>query len=54
KWDKAAKKFTRHVIDEGTVGIGMQIATGDLNGDGRMDIVVSGKAGTYLLLNQGR
>lgn len=54
KWDKAAKKFARHVIDEGTVGIGMQIATGDLNGDGRIDIVVSGKAGTYLLSNQGR
>lgn len=52
-WDKAAKKFTRHTIDEGTIGAGMQIATADLDGDGRIDIVVAGKAGTYLLLNQG-
>ncbi len=53
-WDKAARKFTRHVIDEGTIGAGMQLATADLDGDGRIDIVAPGKAGTYLLLNQGR
>ncbi|MFN9539903.1 MAG: FG-GAP repeat domain-containing protein, partial [Planctomycetota bacterium] len=45
-WDGAS--FTRHVIDEGHIGTGLQIRTGDLNGDGRADIAVSGKSGTYL------
>lgn len=53
-WDRTAMKFTRHTIDEGTIGIGMQICTGDLNADGRLDIVVAGKAGTYILFNQGK
>ena len=48
-------KFTRHTIGapgEG-VGTGMQIRVADLNGDGRPDIVVAGKTGTWLLMNQG-
>jgi hypothetical protein len=53
-WDERAKRFTRHAIAEGNVGTGLQIRTADLNGDGRVDIVVAGKSGTYLLLNQGR
>ena len=53
-WDRKTSTFTRHVIDEGTVGIGMQIRTADLNADGRTDILVAGKAGTYILLNQGK
>jgi hypothetical protein len=55
-WDKAAKKFTRHTIaspDE-DIGIGMQIAVADLNADGRPDILVSGKTGTWILWNQGK
>lgn len=55
KWDKDARKFTRHTISgpgEG-VGMGMQICVADLNGDGRPDIVVAGKSGTWILLNQG-
>lgn len=52
-WDRETLKFTRHTIDEGSIGIGMQICTGDLNADGRRDIVVAGKAGTYILFNQG-
>lgn len=47
-------KFTRHVIEEGTVGIGLQIRTADLNGNGKLDIVVAGKEGTQILWNQGR
>jgi hypothetical protein len=31
----------------------MQIRVGDLNGDGRPDIVVAGKTGTWLLINEG-
>ena len=55
KWDKDAKKFTRHTISEPGegVGIGMQIRVADLNGDDRPDIVVAGKTGTWLLLNEG-
>ena len=54
-WDKAARKFTRHTIagPEEDIGIGMQIAVADLNDDKRPDIVVSGKTGTWILLNEG-
>ncbi len=51
KWDSRAKKFHRH--DIASVGTGMQIRLADLNADGRPDIVVSGKTGTWLLLNEG-
>ena len=54
-WDKTARKFTRHVICDPSedVGLGMQICVTDLNGDGRPDIVVSGKTGTWILTNEG-
>jgi len=54
-WNAAEKKFTRHTISDfgGGVGTGMQIRVADLNGDGRPDIVVAGKTGTWLLTNQG-
>jgi hypothetical protein len=54
-WDKSSGKFTRHTIaaaGEG-IGTGMQIAVDDLNADGRTDIAVSGKSGTYVLINEG-
>lgn len=51
-WDQKAGKFTRHTIEEGHVGCGLQIATADLNGDSKTDIAVAGKSGTYLLLAQ--
>jgi hypothetical protein len=56
KWDGSAKEFHRHEISPpgGGVGIGMQIRVVDLNGDRRPDIAVSGKTGTWVLLNQGR
>jgi len=53
-WNKKTRKFTRHTIEEGRVGIGLQIRTADLNGDGRLDIAVAGKSGTHILFNQGR
>ena len=37
----------------GGVGTGMQIRVADLNADGRPDIAVSGKTGTWVLLNEG-
>jgi len=50
-WDSKAKKFTRHLIAEG-VGTGLFIRTADLDKNGKTDIAVSGKSGTYLLFNQ--
>ena len=54
-WDKAAKQFTRHTIagPGENVGTGMQIRVVDLNGDKKLDIVVSGKTGTWVLMNEG-
>lgn len=49
KWDQESKSFTRHTIDEGRVGTGLQIVVEDFNDDGHMDIAVAGKSGTYLL-----
>ncbi|MEM9944325.1 MAG: VCBS repeat-containing protein, partial [Planctomycetota bacterium] len=51
QWD--AGKFKRFVIDEGHVGTGLQIRTADLNQDGKLDIAVAGKDGTWILFNQG-
>ncbi|MFG0255807.1 MAG: FG-GAP repeat domain-containing protein [Rhodopirellula sp. JB053] len=48
-WDQQTYTFTRHVINEGRVGTGLQIVVEDFNQDGRMDIAVAGKSGTYLL-----
>ena len=55
KWNNAERKFVRHTISGpgGGVGTGMQICVADLNGDGRPDIAVAGKSGTWLLINEG-
>ena len=53
RWDKSAKSFSKHIVNEGSVGTGLQIRTADLNGDGRLDIAVAGKSGTYIVWNQG-
>jgi len=54
-WDKAARQFTRHTISPpgGGIGGGLQICVADLNGDGRPDIAVAGKTGTWVLINEG-
>ena len=52
KWDGATGKFNRFTVDETRVGTGLQIAHGDLNGDGKIDLAVAGKSGTYILFNQ--
>lgn len=51
-WEPESKSFRKHVIDEGHVGIGLQIRTADLNEDGRLDIVVAGKDGTWILFQK--
>jgi hypothetical protein len=55
-WDAGAGKFVRHTISPpgAGVGTGMQICVADLTGDGRADIAVSGKTGTWLLVNEGK
>jgi len=40
------------MIYEGTVGVGLQIRTADLDADGDIDIVVAGKDGTQILFNK--
>jgi hypothetical protein len=52
QWDPDRASFERFTIDEGHVGVGLQIHTADLDGNGRIDIVVAGKSGTYLLFNE--
>ena len=55
KWNGKEEKFIRYTISGpgGGVGTGMQIRVADLNGDGRPDIAVAGKSGTWLLINEG-
>lgn len=54
-WDPIGPKFTQDTIsfDDG-VGTGMQIRVADLNQDGKPDIAVAGKSGTYILFNRGK
>jgi hypothetical protein len=53
KWNSKEQSYKRHKINEGLVGIGLQIRTADLNQDGRLDIAVAGKTGTFILFNLG-
>jgi hypothetical protein len=52
-WD--GKTFERDTIafDDG-VGTGMQIRVADMDADGKPDLVVAGKTGTYVLFNRGK
>jgi len=47
-------EFRKSTIAQGHVGVGLQVATGDLNGDKRVDIAVAGKSGTFILFNMSR
>lgn len=42
--------FVRHTIDQGHIGCGLQIVATDLSGDGKVDLAVAGKSGTWLLI----
>jgi hypothetical protein len=50
-WNASEQRFRRHLIAEG-VGTGLFIRTADLDKNGKLDVVVSGKSGTYLLFNK--
>lgn len=50
--DFSTGRMTRHDIERGRVGTGLQIAQGDFNGDGKVDLAVAGKSGTYALLQK--
>lgn len=50
-WDEGFENVQRHVAADGTAGIGLQIRTADLDGDGDLEIVVPGKDGTQILWN---
>lgn len=52
RYNAETKSFDKSVIEQGHVGVGLQIATSDINGDGKVDIAVAGKSGTYLILQQ--
>lgn len=49
-WNIETKSFTRYTIDKGQAGCGLQIVAQDLSGDGKTDIAVAGKSGTYVLI----
>lgn len=51
-WNESKQNYDRHLIDEGRVGCGLQIASGDFNGDGKTDLAVAGKSGTYALIQE--
>ena len=55
KWN--GESFTKVVVDHGTVpghnGTGIFMSVADINGDGRLDIVVAGKEGLTLFKNLG-
>ncbi|HEX4121531.1 MAG TPA: VCBS repeat-containing protein [Verrucomicrobiae bacterium] len=44
-------KFVPHLIDSNS-GVGTEVIAGDVNGDGRPDIVVGNKKGTFVFLQQ--
>ncbi|MFK7769747.1 MAG: FG-GAP repeat domain-containing protein [Mariniblastus sp.] len=52
RWDAESNSFSRSVIDEGHIGTGLQIRTRDLNADGKVDIAVAGKDGTWILFQK--
>lgn len=55
KWDKSRNEFIRHTIagPGENIALGRQISTADLNGDGRIDIVLPAENGLWVLFNEG-
>jgi hypothetical protein len=53
RWDAAAARFVRHALASADgVGTGLQIRAADLDADGHLDLAVSGKTGTWILLRR--
>ena len=51
--DRTSGTFRRHLVHQGRAGIGLQIRSADIDGNGHIDIAVAGKSGTHILFNQG-
>ncbi len=54
KWNRAERRFTKHLIVDGGPGTGLQIRLADFDGNGWKDIAVAGKSGTHILWNDGK
>lgn len=52
--DRKTGQFSRNLVHQGRTGIGLQIRTADIDGNGHIDIAVAGKSGTHILFNLGR
>jgi hypothetical protein len=50
--EAAGVRFVPYLIDDNS-GLGVQITTVDVNGDGRADVLTASKLGTFLFLNRG-
>ncbi len=48
-WDEKKLQFQRTLIAQGDIGTGLFIRAADLNLDGRQDLIMAGKTGTYIL-----
>jgi len=54
RYDRKARSWMKHVIDEGTrTGTGLQLTAVDLRRTGRLDLICPGKSGLYLFENLG-
>jgi len=58
KWQPENRGFKRHPIvvsepGKPGPGVGLQLRVADLNGNGRPDLAVAGKSGTYIIWNDG-
>ena len=51
-WDQEHQSFHRQVINTGEASTGLFIRAADLNQDQKMDLVVAGRTGTYILWQQ--
>jgi hypothetical protein len=45
--------FVPHLIDDDS-GVGRQLVTSDINGDGAVDIVIGNKKGTFAILQSSQ
>ncbi|MEQ1861983.1 MAG: VCBS repeat-containing protein [Chthoniobacteraceae bacterium] len=51
KRDSGKAKWAPHLIDDNS-GVGTQVMAGDINGDGKPDVVVGNKAGAFVFLRK--
>ncbi len=48
---KGGAEFVPHLIDNDS-GVGTQVTTGDINKDGKVDVIVANKRGVFVLTQQ--